>query len=180
MNPVIDELIEGFIANIATGLGLLHKAELYGQVLVLLYSHIDSLGLLDAPPTQIRASSGSFKNWVKKYMLADTRVNFNEVDFWSARCAVLHTFTSQSDLSNSGDARELQYYAGPKDSLQAKQFVATTLLIDDGKHLPVHIEDTLLVFLDALRKVPYDLSVNCKADSAYEKRLRKVLQQFSL
>ena len=113
-------------------------------------------------------------------MLTDARINFNEVDFWSARCAVLHTFTSQSDLSNCGKARELQYYSGPKDSLQAKAFVATTPLIDGGKHLPVHIEDTLLVFLDALKKVPFDLSANCKADPAYEKRLRNVLQQFSL
>lgn len=180
MQLQIDDLIEKFVSSTVIGLGLLHREKLHGQLLILFYSHIDSLGLLDAPPSQTSASGESFKNWVKKYMLTDIRISFNEVDFWSARCAVLHSFTSQSDLSNAGKAKELQYYSGPKDSPQAHAFVATAPLIDCGKHIPVHIEDTLLVFFEALKKVPFDLSAKCKADTACEKRLRKVLQQFNL
>lgn len=175
-----DNQIEKFVTNSLMGLSLLYNAKLYGQMLVLLYSFIDSAGLLDAPSTQIKATGESFKNWVKKYMLGDPRVNFNEVDLWSARCAVLHTFTSQSDISNSGQARELQYYSGPKDSPQAQAFVVAAASIDGGKHIPVHIEDTYLVFLEALKKFPLDLSTNCDSNPAYEQRLRKVLQQFSL
>lgn len=175
-----DKQIEKFITNSLTGLSLLYNAQLYGQMLVLLYSFIDSSGLLDAPPAQIEATGESFKNWVKKYMLSDPRINFSDVDLWSARCAVLHTFTSQSKLSNSGNARELQYYSGPKNSHEAKSFVAAAQSIEGGKHIPVHIEDTYLVFLEALKKFSLDLSSNCASDPAYEQRLRKVLQQFSL
>ena len=66
MQLSIEELIQKFISSTVTGLGLLHREKLYGQVLILLYSHIDSLGLLDAPPAQNSASVDSFKNWVKK------------------------------------------------------------------------------------------------------------------
>ncbi len=115
MSLEIDSRIEKYLSNSLHGLNLLYGAKLYGQMLVLLYSCIDAMGLLDAPPSQIRATGDSFKNWVKKYMLGDPRINFNELDFWAARCAVLHTFTSQSDLSNNNNAKELQYYAGAKE-----------------------------------------------------------------
>lgn len=180
MSLEIDSRIEKYLSNSLQGLNLLYSAKLYGQMLVLLYSCIDAMGLLDAPPSQIKATGDSFKNWVKKYMLGDPRINFNELDFWAARCAVIHTFTSQSDLSNDNKAKELQYYAGAKDSPQAKLFASTTPLIDGGKHIPVHIEDTYLVFLEALKTFCHQLATNCKNDQAYEKRLNKVLQMFSL
>ena len=175
-----DTQIEKFLTNTLTGLSLLYQANLYGQMLVLLYSFIDSAGLLDAPPTQMKASGQTFKNWVKKYMVIDSRINFNETDLWSARCAVLHTFTSQSDLSISGQARELQYYSGPKDSPKALAFVKSASLFEGGKHIPVHIDDTYLVFLEALKVFSINLSVNCASNPAYEQRLKKVLQAYIL
>ena len=113
-------------------------------------------------------------------MLSDSRINFNEVDFWAAHCSVLHTFTSQSDLSKEGKAKELQYYSGPKDSDQAKLFSTTIPQIDGGKRIIVHIEDTYLVFLEALKKFPHDLAAKCNSDPVYEIRLNKVLQMFGL
>lgn len=174
------ELIEKFCMNTVSAMGLLYRDKLYGQMLVLLYSSIDSMGLLDAPPTQTSASGDSFKNWVKKYLLTYPGLEYNEVDLWAARCAVLHTFTSESDLSKRGRAREVQYYSGPKDSPMAKAFVAATKIIDNGKHVSAHIDDTYLAFLEALKVFSKDLLNNCSKDQAYEARLNKVLQQFAL
>jgi hypothetical protein len=81
MSLEIDSRIEKYLSNSLHGLNLLYGAKLYGQMLVLLYSCIDAMGLLDAPPSQIKATGDSFKNWVKKYMLGDPRINFNELDF---------------------------------------------------------------------------------------------------
>jgi hypothetical protein len=105
MSAEIDQKIESFCINTLKGLSLLYENRLYGQMLVLIYSFIDSAGLLDAPSSQSKATGESFKNWVKKYIINDSQINFNEVDLWSARCAVLHTFTSQSDLSNNVNAK---------------------------------------------------------------------------
>ncbi|SEH53997.1 hypothetical protein SAMN05216535_0386 [Stutzerimonas xanthomarina] len=174
------KLIEKFCMNTLSATGMLYREKLYGQMLVLLYSSIDSMGLLDARPTQTSASGESFKNWVKKCLLTYPGLEYNEVDLWAARCAVLHTFTSESDLSKGGRAREVQHYSGPKDSPMAKAFVAATKTIDNGKHVHAHIEDTYLAFLEALKVFPKDLLNNSGKDPAYEARLHKVLQQFAL
>lgn len=175
-----EALIEKFCLDAVNATSLLYKAGLYGQMLVIIYSSIDSMGLLDAPPTQASASGDSFKNWVKKYLLTNGAFEFNEVDFWSARCSVLHTFTSESDLSKAGKAKEIQYFSGPKDSPMAQAFVSATKSIDNGKHVPAHLEDTCLAFLEALKIFPNDLLAKCKSDPAYEVRLKKVLQKFAL
>ena len=146
-------------------------------MLIVMYSTIDSMGLLDAPPTQISANGESFKNWVKTYLLPHGQFDFNEVDCWAARCSVLHTFTSESDLSRKGTAKQIQYYAGPKDTPEAEAFVKATKQIDNGAHVPAHLEDTYQAFLKGLKSFANGLSDKCKSDSKYEKRLYKVLQQ---
>lgn len=180
MQSDTESLIEKFCMNTLNATSLLYKEGLYGHMLVVLYSSIDSMGLLDAPPAQTSASGASFKNWVRKYLLVNGTFEFNEVDFWASRCSVLHTFTSESDLSKAGKAKQIQYYSGPKDSLMAKAFVGATKDIDGGKHVTAHLEDTYLAFLESLETFPKDLLENCKNDEAYDARLCKILQKYSL
>ncbi|MBL6986433.1 MAG: hypothetical protein ISR72_05185 [Methylobacter sp.] len=110
----IEEMIHKYVSATVDATSILFEKELYDHLLVVIYSTIDTVGFLDAPSNQTSATSESFKNWIKKYFLSYPGTEFNEVDLWAARCAVLHTFTSQSDLSRSGKARELQYYDGEK------------------------------------------------------------------
>ena len=122
----------------------LYQKNLFGHLLVVIYSTIDTMGLLDAPADQIAATRESFKEWVKKYLLTYPGFDFNEVDLYAARCAVLHTFTTRSALSSSGQAKELQYYSGNKATAKVTQFVALAKSIQGGKHLPVNLEDLTL------------------------------------
>lgn len=180
MRQNIEDLINCFISNTLKATHLLYSNSLYGHLMVVIYSSIDSMGLLDAPANQTSASGQSFKDWVNKYMLTYPGLEFNEVDFWAARCSVLHTFTAQSDLSSAGKARQIQYCSGPKDSPMALAFFTATRQIDSGAHVPAHIEDTYLAFLDGLEKFASDLLENCKRSQSHESRLRNVLQQFAL
>jgi hypothetical protein len=183
MSQSTEALIGKFISNTVDATGLLYEKSLFGHLLVLMYSSIDSMGLLDAAPDVTSASGQTFKDWVKKYILNSSVLEFNEVDFWGARCAVLHTFTSRPDLSrNRKDQkpRQIQYFSGPKDSPIGLAFVAATKDIDDGAHVPAHIEDTYLAFLDGLKNFYVDLINKCKSNSAYEIRLNHVLQNYSL
>ena len=179
-SPSIEEMITRYLSATVEATGTLYQKDLYGHLLVIIYSSIDTLGLLDAPPEQVSASGDSFKNWVKKYLVSQPGVEFNETDLWAARCSVLHTFTTQSDLSRSGKAREIQYYGGDKTTALAAQFVAVTKAMDGGKHLPVHFEDFYGAFLNALRKSMHDLDAKCSSDVKCEKRLRDVLQLFPM
>lgn len=175
-----EKLIEKFCVNSLKATSVLYQDKLYGQMLVLLYSSVDAMGLLDAPPQQVSASGASFKEWVKKYILPNGEFEFNEDDFWSSRCSVLHTFTSESNLTRSGSAKQIQYYLGPKDSTIAKAFVKATRDIDNGNHVPADLEDTYLAFIEGLKKFSKDLLRNCEIDEIYGQRVRKVLQSHSL
>jgi hypothetical protein len=171
-----DQMISRYLSSTVDAIGLLYQKDLYGHLLIIIYSSIDTLGLLDAPPDQTSASGASFKSWAKKYLLSDPTIEFSETDLWAARCSVLHTFTSESDLSKSGKAKELQYYSGDKTSPSAIQFVSLAKSIQGGRHLPVHFEDLIQAFLSGLTRFVDDLDASCTADVAYNDRLRKILQ----
>jgi len=170
------QLIEGYFLATTKAVGTLFREELYGHSLIIIYSTIDTCGLLDAPPSQSSATGSSFKAWVKKYLLTDPGIEFNEVDLWAARCSVLHTFTSESDLSKSGQARELQYYSGDKSAAHVQQFITFTKRHEGGKHLPVHYGDLCEAFFQAIKSFVSDLDANCTSSQQYNDRLCKIMQ----
>ena len=175
-SQAIDQMVEGYFLATTKAIGTLFKEDLLPHSLVIIYSTIDTCGLLDAPPQQAAATGASFKAWVKKYVLTYPGLEFNEVDLWGARCAVLHTFTSESDLSNAGKARELQYYTGDKSAPHIQQFISFTKNHEDGKHLPVHYGDLAEAVFAGMKAFVPDLAASCKTSTAHLARLRKVIQ----
>ena len=170
------QLIGGYFLATTKAVGILFQAQLHGHVLIQVYSAIDTCGLLDAPTPQTSASAVSFKNWAKKYLLPYPGIEFNEVDLWAARCAVLHTFTSESDLSKGGQARELQYYTGDKLSPHVQHFVSFTNGYEGGKHLAVHYGDLCEAFFSAFKAFVPVLEANCASSPPHSERLRNILQ----
>ncbi len=81
--------------------------------LTLLYSGIDTLGLLNAPAGTTDASRSTFIDWCERYVLP--RLSTTDVttptpmDLYAARCGVLHTSTGESKLEREGDVRKLWY-----------------------------------------------------------------------
>ncbi len=171
-----EKMIEGYFLATTRAVGTLFHEELYGHILVIIYSTIDTCGLLDAPPSQTSASGASFKAWVKKYMLKHAEIEFNEIDLWGARCAILHTFTSESDLSKAGKARELLYYSGDKSSAHTQQLISFAEKYEGGKYMPVHYGDLCDAFFQAIKEFAFDLDTQCGSNSAYNDRLRKIMQ----
>jgi hypothetical protein len=170
-----ESLIEKFCLDTVKATSLLYDEKLYGHMLVVIYSSIDSMGLLDAPPTQLSASKESFTNWVKKYILPNGSFDFNELDLYAARCSVLHAFTSESDLSKKGKAKEIHYYSGPKDDPLIKAYIEC----EKWKRVAADLNDIYMAFLEALKSFHKDLLANCNSNSANEARLRKVLHKFA-
>lgn len=181
MNNRTESLLEKFSADTKSAVSLLYEKRLYTHLLIVIYSSIDTMGLLDAPLSTISATGNTFKKWAKKYLIEGKDFEFNEVDLWGARCSVLHTLTSESDLSRANKAREIQYFSGPKDSAMAKAFVSATREIGDGKNVPAHLDSLYLAFIETLNNfLLCDFLRKCKEDTNYEKRLDKVLQIFAL
>ncbi len=174
-----DEMIEGYFVATTKAIGTLVRANLYPHSLVVIYSTIDTCGLLGAPSVQNIATGESFKNWVKKYVLTYPGLEFNEVDLWCARCAVLHTFTSESNLSNARKARQLHYFTGDKTAPHIQQFISFTKNHEGGKYLPVHYGDLAEAVFCGMKAFVPDLAASCQASRAHLARLRKVIQTFN-
>lgn len=175
MNIVVQPAIEKFFLATAEALNTLNEKNLYGAGLVVAYSAIDSLALLDAPSNQIDATSESFRAWVDKYLTKQKGVTFTSNDLWAARCAVLHTSTSESKLSQTGRAKQLQYYNGDSSHPEAHKFVARVQAIDGGIHIAVNLTDLFAALIAAMMEFAPDLSAKCYQDAACDARLRKVL-----
>ena len=105
-------------------------------------------------------------------------IEFNEEDLWGARCAVLHTFTSESDLSKANKVREIQYIADKKEGMES--LLNQIRALDNGKHVPAFIEDLIFALFEAIKKFTLVLLANCQNDPAYEKRLNKILQTYAI
>jgi hypothetical protein len=89
------------------------NAELPEASLILIYSGIDTFGLLAAPPGILDATGDTYKQWCEKYILPRIHSVEGEpvttVDLWAARCGVLHTSTPLSKLEREGKAHQIWY-----------------------------------------------------------------------
>lgn len=175
-STAIREMLSGYFLATVEAVGTLYGKRLYGHALILNHSTIDVLGLLDAPPDQVSATGASYMAWAKKYFLPQGNFAFDEVALWGSRCAVLHTFTSESKLSREGKARELQFFSGDKASEASRRFVEFARTADDGRHVAVHWQEFCDAFFAALKAFVPVLEANCTTNLAHANRLRKVLQ----
>jgi hypothetical protein len=122
-------------------IGTLWDAGLHEAALTIIYSGMDSFGLLAAPPGVIDASGKTFRQWCEKYML--TRLQsvdgtpITPTDLWSARCGVLHTSTPLSQLERDGKARQVFYQFKDKTGVN---------MILNAQQMPIRIDIANLGF----------------------------------
>lgn len=94
-------------------IGTCLDAGLAEAALALIYSGIDTFGLLAAPPAIEDAGSDTFKQWCEKYILPRVQPleggPVTAIDLWAARCGVLHTSTPLSALERAGKAHQIWY-----------------------------------------------------------------------
>ena len=89
------------------------ESHLPEAAITLIYSGIDTIGLLDAPAGQLYATQESFLNWTERYVVPLLRTIDGEhvgaLVLYSARCGILHVSSPISKLAREGKAREIWY-----------------------------------------------------------------------
>lgn len=78
--------------------------------LMLIYSGIDIVASLERRKDE--GTKSSFTRWVEKYLLKAVSLPCTAIELYAARCGILHTLTSRSDLSRKGQVREVLYAWG--------------------------------------------------------------------
>ena len=128
--------------------------------LTLLYSGIDIVSSLDR---QGKTPKEAFLEWTEKYLLSKKKFECTSLEIYAARCGLVHTFTSQSNLTRSKKARSIIYSWGSADP-QKLERVRKDLKYDDS--VVVHIDDLIEAFKLGLREFIMEI------DNDKEKRKR--------
>ncbi len=171
MNFSKDLLVNSIYQGIKRGIQVTYDNKCYGSLLILIYSGIDAMSYLSMPLQQGEVQSKDFIQWADKYMspyLSNriTRVTGDEL--YSARCAVVHTYTIESRKTKSGNTRIIGY-----------MFVGDQTMVWDSK---VHPEMILLrldtlrdAFFSAIDKFLIQSYADKQKQPILEARLRKLL-----
>jgi hypothetical protein len=139
-------------------MGTLWDVELPEALVTIIYSGIDSFGLLAAPPGVLYASPNTFKQWSEKYIL--TRLQSVEgspitsVDLYAARCGVLHTSTPISKLERDGSARQVFYQFKGKTGVNMFLNTPQLPLQIDIENLGLAFKESGIAFLTELKNDP--------------------------
>ena len=100
---LIDNAIyKGIIRSIKVAL----KGNCHRAALILIYAGIDALANLNRPEGQEKVEVDDFITLADKYIKLDPKVTGDE--FYSARCALLHTYGMESMRTKSG-TRQIAY-----------------------------------------------------------------------
>jgi hypothetical protein len=139
-------------------MGALWEAELPGAVLTIIYSGIDSFGLLAAPPGVLDASASTFKEWCEGYILPRLQsvdpCRITSLDLWAARCGVLHTSTPLSKLERDGKARQVFYQFNGKTGVNMFLNANQRPLRLDIESLALAFKEGGIAFLADLKNDP--------------------------
>lgn len=103
MLPVI-AVVQQYQDAIENNLKLKHEL----PALTLMYSLIDALSWLSSTSNNTKIRD-RFTLWVDKYLLKGGNLECSALDLYAARCAIIHTLTSDSNLSENGYAKRAIY-----------------------------------------------------------------------
>jgi hypothetical protein len=108
IEPELDELVNGH-RGILKGIDLCLSRECLVSGVALIFCGIDSLAALTRPMDAANTLRSVFIEWVERFLLPGSGLACTALDFYAARCGVLHTHSAESELQRQGSARPLIY-----------------------------------------------------------------------
>lgn len=136
--------------------------------LMLIYAAIDIAGWLSSGGQEdVRAS---FTAFVDRCMLPGSGLLASSLDLYAARCAVLHTYTSESDLSSQGKARVVGYAWG---NASARDLQTSFDRIGRSDMVAVHINELFAALRRGVDQLAADIAKDPSRLNAVQDRRRK-------
>ena len=110
-----DLLINAIYQGIKRDIQVAYENECYRAVLILIYCGVDAMAYLDMPPNQAKLDKQNFIQWAERYLspkLSNQTTHITGDELYSARCAVVHTYGTESIKTKSGEVRRIGHIAG--------------------------------------------------------------------
>jgi hypothetical protein len=82
-------------------------ANRFRAAITLIYAGMDAMAALSRPEGQDDVKGDDFVAWADRYVRFPCREQVTGLDFYGARCAVLHTYGLDSRLSRQGRCRQI-------------------------------------------------------------------------
>ena|ERR1700683_220769 len=126
--------------------------------LTLLYSGIDTLGLLGAPPEVKEATGATFICWCEQYLVQRLKSidgkSLTALEIYGARCGVLHTSSPVSKSSRAGECREVWYQFRGESSVNLGLNAKLEPLTVDIAHFAIAFAESGKAFVTVLNGKP--------------------------
>lgn len=151
--------------QVVSAIRLCIQKRLITPALILIYATIDSYAWA-ASDNEDASVRSRFEAFVRDWMLPNHPLPCGPTDLYGARCAILHTLTAYSDLSNSKKAKPILYAWGTANASSLGSVLEHTEIRDATC---LHIEDLANALFDAMVAV----SERAMTDSRLDARLKE-------
>jgi len=139
--------------------------------LQLTFAAIDSMAYLSLPPDKEFTSRADFAAWCDKYLRFNCAEKVMGLEWFAARCGLLHSYTAQSKLSKDRKVRMIGYYGGEGPDIIYRPEISHELVM-------VRIEGFIEAFFKAVDQFIVDLFSGDRASVA-EKRFNTMFHEFA-
>jgi hypothetical protein len=138
--------------------------------IILIYSGIDTMARLAMDAAKTGVEKSDFIAWVDRYIHFPCKEQLTGLDLYAARCAVLHTYTTDSGLSRAGKARRIGYMDHAVPEVVYNASVDATLVLVSIKAL----RDSFFAGID---RFFVEAFADAAREAIVEKRLRELLHE---
>jgi hypothetical protein len=125
------------------------EKKLQMPALILIYTLMDTFAWAVYGADE-RSSRRRFETWAKKWVLGHAELGCTAVDLYAARCAVLHTMTSEASLTESGEARRIAYAWGTATAEKLRSAVSA---LEHDNIVAVHIESLFAAVREGMARM---------------------------
>jgi hypothetical protein len=165
------DLQSAIYEGIKRGIQVCVDNECFGSAVTLIYSGIDAMSCLGMSVGQDDVKPRDFVAWCERYLRMPGSVEISGIEWYAARCAVVHRYGVQSKLSRQGKARMIGYMDHGIPEIRYAPEISTTLVI-------VSIKALAEALYAAIDRFLVDLFADSARRNVAEERLRWLLVVF--
>lgn len=168
-----DPLHNAIQDGIKKGIRVALDNDCHPSALILIYSGIDTMGYLSMPPNKSVNERTDFKKWVRRYIKINSPEKITSEEFYSARCAIIHSYGVQSAETKKGKVRMIGYSLGGYPPILYNPKVDKNLLLLD-------VNAFAKAFFEGVDQFLIDMYADPKTKAIIEPRVNWLLNRFPL
>lgn len=166
-DPIINVIDNGIKRDI----NISFENKCFRACLILIYSGMDTMAYLNCPFYKDRVNKTDFIEWTNKYMRFKGKIQVPGVDFYGARCAVLHNYGVVSDMSRKGECRMIGYVNDNSVPVLTKESLDDMIIISIR-----HLKEA---FFSGIDKFLIEVFKDKKRSEVIEKRFNNLIHMLT-